>query len=482
METEIGKGRRLLILANACVLTFMATLDGSIVNIALPTISRSLGIGIESVQWVVTSYLIAISALLLVWGRLSDIHGRRLIFAAGLAVFSIGSLLCGLSTSLAALVLSRVVQAVGASMSMALVQGIVTATFPPAERGKALGLVGSVVAVGSLCGPSLGGILVAAAGWRSIFFVNVPIGLIGFVATFLVMPESRAPEPRPSFDKTGAILLASAIALFFVGLLAFQEGLLGAPAAALALVLAIVLFLVFLKAERKADPIVDESLFSNRTFRVGVWTSFLSFVSMTCYSFFMPFYLQSVRGLPVLQAGLVMSLYPLVTAVLAPVSGALSDRVNYRILTVFGLLCNAAGLALLTSLGAGSSIPHIGSIIVLLGLGGASFTPPNNSSVMGAVPRDRLGIAGGLNSFFRNLGMVGGATFAVSLFSLVTKTGMGQMQAGALEASLFMKGYRVVILSASAIALSGAVLELIGRSRRKMDRDALEAAKGPAGS
>ena len=484
MDSAVPKGRRGLVLFNACVITFMATLDGSIVNIALPTIAKALGAGVSAVQWVVTSYLLCVSATLLVWGRLSDIYGRKRLFAAGLLTFTVGSLLCGLSGSLSALVASRVLQGLGAAMAMALVQGIVTSTFPPEERGKALGFIGSVVAIGSLVGPSLGGLLVAMAGWRSIFFINVPIGLGGVALTFAVMPESAGsgvavmPESAGSragrvriagdgkaFNWGGALLFVLSISALFVAMLAYQDGLLPAPPALGIAVLAFVLFFAFLRAEKRPSPLVDRSLFRSRVFTMGVIDSCLSYVAMFSYTFFMPFYLQGVRGMSVLGAGALMSVYPLVTGVLAPLAGSLSDRITYRPLTIAGLLCNAAGLALLATLGPGAPLYAIGAVIVLLGVGGAMFQSPNNSSVMGSVPRDRLGIAGSLNAFFRNLGMVTGTTLSVSLFSLVTKARMDSVSSGALDGAVFLGGFRVVVLAASGFALVAMVGEVFGKRR-----------------
>jgi len=468
MDSAVPKGRRGLVLFNACVITFMATLDGSIVNIALPTIAKALGAGVSAVQWVVTSYLLCVSATLLVWGRLSDIYGRKRLFAAGLLTFTVGSLLCGLSGSLSALVASRVLQGLGAAMAMALVQGIVTSTFPPEERGKALGFIGSVVAIGSLVGPSLGGLLVAIAGWRSIFFINVPIGLGGVALTFAVMPESRhsgVAGRDTAFNWSGSALFVLSIAALFVAMLAFQDGLVAASPALGIAAIAFVLFFAFLRAERRPSPLVDRSLFQSRVFTMGVIDSCLSYVAMFSYTFFMPFYLQGVRGMSVLGAGALMSVYPLVTGVLAPLAGSLSDRITYRPLTIAGLLCNASGLALLATLGPGTPLYAIGAVVVLLGAGGAMFQSPNNSSVMGSVPRDRLGIAGSLNAFFRNLGMVTGTTLSVSLFSLVTKARMDSVSSGALDGAVFLGGFRVVVLAASGFALLAMIGEVFGKRR-----------------
>lgn len=466
MDHELSRGRRNLILINACVITFMATIDGSIVNIALPTIAASLGVGISAVQWVVTTYLLAVSSLLLVWGRLSDLHGRKRFFGLGLGIFTLGSLLCGLAASLPMLVASRILQGVGASMAMALVQGIVTSAFPPEERGKALGFIGSVVAIGSLVGPSLGGVLVALAGWRSIFYINVPIGLVGIALTIFNLPESRGRKGEEGFAWAGALFLFFAIVSGFGALLAFQEGALPGPASLGLGLLAILLFLGFLWSQRRPSPLVDSSLFRSRIFTMGVIDSSLSYVAMFSYTFFMPFYLQTERGLSVLAAGALMSLFPLVTAFMAPLAGALSDRITYRPLTISGLVLTALGMVLLASLGPGTPLLAIGALVVLLGLGSALFQSPNSSSVMGSVPRDRLGIAGSLNSFFRNLGMVSGTTLAVSLFSLVTKARMDTLASGAMDASLFLKGFRVVALVAAGFALLGALGEVFGKRQK----------------
>lgn len=461
-EHEISRRRRTLILVNACVLTFMATLDGSIVNVALPVVAHAFAVGIDAVQWVVTSYLLTISAVLLVWGRLSDLHGRKRFFAAGLAIFTLGSFLCGLSANLFELVLARVLQAVGASMGMALVQGIVTAIFPPNERGKALGFVGTVVAVGSLLGPSLGGLIVVAAGWRAIFFVNVPVGIAGVILTLVVMPESKARADGSPFDVAGAVLLALAIIGSFGGMLSIQEGVFPPEAGLAAIAAAVALFALFIRVERsRAAPLVEGVLFRNPIFTFGIVAAWMSYVAMFAYVFLMPFYLQSYRHFSVLETGMLMSLYPVVTAVLAPLFGALSDRITYRPLTIAGLLVNAIVLAAIAGLGPSSSTTVIGLLIALLGVGGAAFQAPNNSSVMGAVPRDRLGIAGSLNSFFRNLGMVSGTTLAVSLFTAVTRARIDASGATAIDSAVFLHGFRAVALCAAAVALAGAAASAV---------------------
>ncbi|NNM55008.1 MAG: MFS transporter [Spirochaetales bacterium] len=467
MNTTLTATKRTLILLNTLILTLMANIDASIVNIALPNISKSFHVGINDVQWVVSSYLIAISAVILVWGRLADLHGRKRFFAAGLGIFTLGSLMCGLADNLPFLVAARVVQAVGASMGMALVQAIVTSIYPPEERGKALGYIGSTVAIGSLLGPGLGGLLVHFFAWPAIFFINVPIGIAGVILTLAVMPES--PKQSGDFDWPGSLLFIGLVVLFFSWLLLWQEGLAPLWLMVAGPLLSVAALAVFLVIERKRKhPLIDETLFASKAFSLGVAASWFSYVAMFGYVLFMPFYLQNVLGLSAWQAGLLLSVYPLVLAVVAPLSGRYSDRVGVQLFTVGGLAATAVGLGLVATLGPTSPLIEVGLLIGLLGLGTALFQSPNNSSVMGAAPRHRLGIAGSVNSFFRNLGMVSGAAFAVAIFSVTTNTGTSGV-AGITDKGLFMSGFRVVILAMGGAALGGALVSLV-RNKKQLSR------------
>jgi EmrB/QacA subfamily drug resistance transporter len=459
------KFKRNLILMTACISTFMATVDGSIVNITLPVISSYFSVNINEVQWIVTSYLLAISALLLIWGRVSDLFGSKYLFAAGMAVFTSGSLMCGLSGTFSFLVFSRVVQALGASIMMALAQGIVTSNFPFNERGKALGFIGMVVAMGSLVGPTLGGVLVHSFGWQSIFYINLPFGILGMVLTILVMPDNQVLPEKKIFDFKGAIIFTASILLLFIGLLTMQQGSISAVTMWGMILSAFILMAIFIKYENKNKyPLVNLDLFKNRIFSIGLLSAYLSFCSMFAYTFFMPFYLQYALGIEILHAGILMSLYPITMAVVAPLSGWLSDKITYKPLTILGLSINTVTMALMSNLNTHSSKLYIGILIALLGMGSSIFQSPNNSSVMGAAPRDKLGTAGSLNAFFRNLGMVSGTTISVIIFTMVTKMGIGSISAKAFNTSVFLGGFRVVFLSASMLYLI-AVLISIGRNK-----------------
>lgn len=370
MEVTYIKLKKWLILVNVSVSIFMATLDGSIVNIALPIISEELGVTISTIQWVVTSYLLTISILLLIWGKLSDLYGRKKIFAFGFIGFTVGSILCGLSRSLELLVFSRVFQAVGASAMMALSQGIVTTTFPPHERGKALGITGTMVAIGSLVGPSLGGVLVHASGWQSIFYINIPVGIIGTILTFAIFPEVHDKVEVKRFDFAGAALFTTTLLLLFIGLLMLQEGAISILTFVPMLLLSIGTLLVFIWQEKRSQsPLVSLELFGIHEFSYGLGSAYLSFIAINATLLFMPFYLQFVLKMDTLAAGLLISFYPITTAVVAPVSGWLSDKITYRPLTVAGMGIGTLALLGLATLSASSSQLKIALLMMLLGAG-----------------------------------------------------------------------------------------------------------------
>lgn len=463
MEKQMTNIRKWMILVNVAISIFMATLDGSIVNIALPIISTQMGVTISSIQWVVTSYLLTISVLLLIWGRLSDLYGKKKIFAFGFIVFTIGSTMCGLSRSLEFLVAARILQAFGASAMMALSQGIITIIFPPNERGKALGITGTMVAIGSLTGPFLGGILVHAAGWHSIFLINIPIGIIGTILTFVIIPELHEIPSVKVFDIKGAFLFTSSILLLFIGLLFVQDGRLPLAVFIPMLFLSLIALLIFVRLEKRLEnPLISIGLFKIHEFSFGLGSAFLAFITLNATLLFMPFYLQYALKLNTLSAGLLISFYPLTAAVVAPLSGWLSDKISYRPLTVTGLGIGTLVLFRMSFLSTSSTHFEIAVLMVLLGAGVSIFQSPNNSSIMGSVPRDRLGVAGGINALFRNLGMVSGTALSVLIFSLVTRLSINSLSSKGLstDTGLFMKGYKAVLIFAALSCLAAALISL----------------------
>lgn len=415
------------ILAAVSCGTFMATLDSSIVNIALPTLTVSFGSSLPKVKWVVVSYLLIITCLLLPMGRVSDLIGKKRVYLGGLAVFSLGSFLCGWAGSLGVLVLFRILQAVGAAMLMANGPAIITAVFSARERGAALGTLAMVVSAGLIAGPALGGFLISHLGWPSLFWVNLPVALAGIVLVSLLVERDHKPKRTGAFDWAGTVIQTFWLILVIL--------LLDPPAIALfgdaplplsrwiVATLIVVLGLVFYQVEKQvASPLFDLALLKNRTFSGSILASFLFFICISPIQVLMPFFLESALQFPPSRAGAWMTTIPLTILVVAPLSGRLSDRIGSQWLTVVGSLL--AGFSLLTMGGAfgaglGSGISEYALIPFLILIGGAVglFQSPNNSAIMSAVPLSKIGVASALLASVRNLGLVTGTGLATTVAS-----------------------------------------------------------------
>lgn len=445
------------VLAAVGVGTIMSPLDGSVVNIALPTITSFFHTTLGVSEWVAMAYLLAISSLLLSYGRLGDLYGHRNIYITGFVVFTVGSALCGLSPSIGALIAFRVVQSLGAGMMMAAGPAIITAAFPPFERGKALGINGMMVGVGLALGPVLGGILVRMLGWHSIFYINVPIGIIGTWWAMRILPQPGALQGTRKFDLVGAGTL---FVTLFCLLLALSRGETWGWLSGTVLTLwavGIAAFLSFLLAEvRVPDPMVDLSLFQLRLFSAANASALLNFMAQFSVTFLIPFYLQQTLGMPPNTAGMVMLAAPAVMLFLAPVSGSLSDRFGSRWLAPLGMAIIAVALLLLSNLTAASSAIDIIWRLALVGAGAGIFQSPNNSAIMGSVPPRRLGLASGMLATMRNIGMVLGIAISGAVFT----TRYGQYLAGVNVGQVSVpEAYMLAVRDAFRV---GALLALLG--------------------
>ena len=454
---------RWFILATVSVGTFMSTLDSSIVNVALPTISGKLHADLSTLQWVVTAYLLTISSLLPVFGRIADLLGRRRIFSLGFLVFTFGSILCGLATNIWFLIGMRVLQAIGASMLMANSAALIIANFPPKERGRALGLTGTVVALGSLTGPALGGVLVGLLNWRSIFFINLPIGILGYLAARIIIPHDKPQQNTETFDFVGALFFTlGIISLLFTISNGQSWGWSSYPILGGLFLGTLSLAFFFHTEVRVPNPMIDLSMFRIRPFFIGNITGLLSFVAMFANVMLMPFYLQHVLNYSPTQVGLLMTAFPLAMAIIAPISGHASDRIGPIALTTSGLFVTAIGFFYLSTLTITSLFWQIVPGLLLMGLGAGLFQSPNNSSVMSSVPPNKLGVAGGISALVRNVGMVIGIAFSVSLFQnreaslLVGVNNPTPLQ----QVTAFVGAYHIVMLASMSIALIAALISL----------------------
>jgi EmrB/QacA subfamily drug resistance transporter len=471
----VDYSKKWLVMAAVACEVFLATIDGSIVNIALDTLVQQLHQPLAVVEWVILAYMLVIATFMLSIGRLADMFGKKKLFAAGLATFTIGSLLCGLSPNIYWLIASRVVQAVGASMNMALSTAIVTEAFPDQERGKALGIIGLFVSIGVIAGPTLGGIILEHLTWHWLFFVNLPIGVIGFILVLIFVP-ARRPVGNQKFDFLGAgtlfVSMASfLLALSFIQLNGFQNVL-----AYILLAVFVVTMAIFIRVELKAEqPMIDLQLFANRLFSINLITCFLTFIASAGITLLMPLYLQNMLGYDPLKTGLLMIISPLAMAVVAPFSGALSDRLGSRLLTTVGLVIAGVGYAVFVGLN-----EHTTTLVYILsyaaiGFGMGIFQSPNNSTIMGSAPKDRLGVASGLLSLTRIVGQAGGISILGAIWEATVLHNIGSLQVsdatlapihaqviGLHSALLFIE-----IIIVLAFILSAWALTTVRRAERK---------------
>jgi EmrB/QacA subfamily drug resistance transporter len=437
---------------------FLATIDGSIVNVALPTLSTALGADFATVQWVVLSYLLTITTLLAVVGRLADMYGRKRLYNSGFVVFTIGSLLCGLSPSVGWLIGFRVLQGVGAALILALGLALVTEAFPPQERGRALGIAGSIVSIGIVTGPTLGGVIIENLSWHWIFFVNVPIGILGTYLVWRNIPATRPPGGQ-AFDFGGAATLCLGLLGVLLGLTTGQrEGFTSSQALGLfAFGIFFLLALLYIQ-RRHPQPIIDPVLFRNRLFTVNLITGLLVFVGLGS-GVLIPFYLETVLGYSVQQVGLLLAVVPIALGIVSPISGVLSDRVGSRPISILGLTVTLLGYLALSTLSTETTAVGFMLRYVLVGIGVGLFQSPNNSAMMGTAPRERLGVASGLLAMTRNLGQtVGIAVLGALWAALVFGAAGGPVAGGATAAPLAAQAAGLAGVSRIVAGLIGVAL------------------------
>jgi len=457
------------ILAAVMLGSIMGPLDGSIVNTVLPSITEYFRTDISIAQWVPTIYLLTISCLILLYGRMGDMIGYKTVFLSGLAAFTLTSVLCGASQSIWMLIAFRALQGLAAGMMMSVGYAIVTTAFPPSERGKALGIYAISIAVGLGLGPTLGGLIAQHLSWRYVFFVNVPIGITAVFWGYRIIPQSvrKAGQRLDIWGATTAFVFLTSLLLY-----ANRGDGWGwtAPASIVLLATALVSGVTFIWIEKRAaQPMLNLSLFANRVFAFANLSALLNFVATYAVVFLTPFYLSIVLGYDVLRIGLVMAASPVATLVVAPLSGAISDRIGTRPLAFCGMCLSATGLILLSRLQTGSDAFDVAWRLAIAGAGAGLFGSPNNSAVMGSVPVVHLGIASGILAAMRNVGMVLGIAVAGAvLYSCAPVT--HSMQPGAFgeaEVQEFLCGLRWAYITGASIAGAAAVTSLMAGGRKK---------------
>lgn len=466
-STSRPAANKWIVLFTVVAMTFMSTLDSSIVNVALPAMQRELGVGAADIQWVSSVYLLVCCVTVLVFGRLGDLFGKVRFFQMGVALFTVGSALCGLAASLPVLIVARVVQALGAASATANNMGIVTEAFPASQRGRALGITSTFVSLGLMCGPTIGGMLVAVYPWESIFLINVPVGIIAFLVGLRTLPRDllRRPEAgaAPRFDIAGSVLLAPAIFLVFFSLtnLATEvtPPLLGMLAAGVALVVA------FVVVERRvAAPLVRLDLFGNAAFSANLAAMLLCFLAVGATEYLLPFFLQDACGYASNVAGFILTAIPLGMAVMGPLGGALSDRIGSFWPCLVGLVVYAVGIWLVGGLATDTDIVAIVALIAAMAAGTGLFQSPNNALVMGSVEAEDLGFAGSLVSLVRYMGMSAGVTGGTVLLYGQMSVVAGYTVTGYVQGrpELFLAGFSFTFDVLAALTLLGAALLVAG--------------------
>ena len=454
----------------------LATIDGSIVNVALPTLMDSFSADFASVQWVVLAYLLTLATLLLSMGRLADIIGKKRVYATGFVVFTAASALCGLAPSINWLVGARVIQAAGAAMILALGPAIVTEIFPPNERGRALGITGTMVSLGVILGPTIGGLLIQHLSWHWIFFVNLPIGIIGTLLALRFVP-ARRPAGGQKFDFGGALTIFFGLLALLLALSLGQRWGFSDPRVLALLAVFAVMAASFVFIERRvAQPMVDLRLFRNRLFSVNLLTGFITFVAMSGTTLLMPFYLQGILGYHTQQIGLPMATVPIAMGIVAPFAGSLSDRIGTRPMTVVGLSVLLAGFLAISTLGLTTTAAGYILRFLPVGLGLGIFQSPNNSAIMGAAPRDRLGVVSGMLALTRTVGQTTGIALVGAAWASLTFAHAGQIYAEGATAAQVGGLHDVLLALAGLLAVGVALAAWALMESRRQAREALQTA------
>jgi len=442
--------------------SFIGTLDASIVNVSLPTLSRAFSVPVDVVAWVVLGYALTIAATLLVVGRLSAQRGYRFVYVIGFSLFTLGSLLCALSASIWQLIGFRVIQGIGASFLMASGPALITRAFPATERGRSMGMLGTIVGIGLMAGPPLGGLLVTTVGWRSIFLINIPIGIAAIIYTAKLLKIVSPDHPDAKVNYLSGFYQGGGIIFLLLFLNRLNSPGWSHQSLYAVLALSLALLAAFLWRETHTDyPLLGLSIFTYRQFTLAISVMMITFICTSSNMVLMPFYLEGILGLLPSQVGLVLVTVPLITAMVAPISGRLSDAIGYRLLTTCGLSVLTVGLLWIGTLGQHSTRLDVVMRLIVVGIGAGIFQAPNSSAMMSAVPRQLVGVASGLLSVARNIGITGGVAVATAAFSFrhsVYAESMAPNEA-------FVKAFSWVITAFAFVALAAVFLSAIRDNR-----------------
>jgi len=454
--------RRYRFLVVSAFSAFLGTLDASIVNVSLPTLSRTFSVSVDVVAWVVVGYALAVTATLLVVGRLAAQKGYRFVYVIGFVLFTIGSLFCAFAGSIRQLIAFRVIQGVGASFLMASGPALITRAFPVKERGRGIGILGTVVGVGLMTGPPLGGFLVTHVGWQSIFLINIPVGIFGIVYCARLLKVLKPDHPESKVDYTGGLLQAAGFASLMLFLNRMNSP--GWPDFALYGILGVaaVAFGSFFRRELHTDhPLLGLSIFAHKQFTIAISVMMMTFLCTSALVVLIPFYMEEVLGFLPSRVGLLLMTVPMVTAVAAPLSGRIADAIGYRFLTTFGLIILFAGVIWMGTIDRNTGRWDIVLRLAVIGVGAGIFQAPNSTAMMSAVPRRIIGVASGLLAVARNIGITTGVAVSTAVFAYRRQTYAQTMD----KADAFVGAFSWVVTAFAFIVLAAAVVSSTRKNR-----------------
>jgi EmrB/QacA subfamily drug resistance transporter len=458
----------------------LSSLGTSIANVALPTLAQAFNASFQQVQWIVLAYLVAITSLIVGVGRLGDISGRRRLLLAGIFLFTLASILCGVAPTLWLLIAARGLQGLGAAIMMALSMAFVAQTVPKEQTGSAMGLLGTMSAIGTALGPSLGGVLIAGLGWQAIFLVNVPLGIVTFVLAYRSLPVDRQDLEigQAGFDTMGTVLLALTLAAYALAM-TIGRGSFGPLNLALLLAAVIGIGLFILAETRTKSPLIRLAMFRDPVLSASLAMSTLVSTVMMATLVVGPFYLSRALGLEPAIVGLVLSVGPLAAALTGAPAGRIADRIGAQRLTIVGLIGIAVGALLLTMIPATLGILGYSAPIVVTTVGYALFQTANNTAVMTVIHPDQRGVISGLLNLSRNLGLITGASVMGAVFALASGTtdiNTANPDAVASGMRITLAVATILIVAALAIALRSRALSrrAIHANLQHEDRPGLE--------
>ena len=471
METRVPLSGReqTLVLFILALSSFMASLDATIVNISLPTIAESFRVPINTVSWVAMSYLLVLSGLLLVFGRLGDMKGFRKIFLGGFTVFTMGSFLCGYASSIEALVGFRLIQGIGAAALEAIGPAMVVIYLPKECRGRAIGILATVVSLGIATGPIIGGLLTQYVSWQWIFLINVPIGIGAILAGLKWIPEDRVTEKPGRFDYYGAVLFFFALALF---LWPVNEGLtLGwtSPAIILSFCISAVLWCLFILWETRCnEPLCDFGLFRNRNFLAATLAAAIMMLAFSGVEFLLPFFFEGVMGYQSGFAGLLLAIPSVALMVFGPLSGALSDRFGSRGLATLAAIFAVVTNFLISMYTRDTGLLYIALTLLCVGVALGVFFPPNMNQILGQSRKDEEGAGSSIMTTMKNVGETLGIALmgTIAVLTVVHNKGFDPKTPVAdIPVGILVEGFNVAILAAAAIVILAVILSAIAKDK-----------------